>query len=171
MLKKYFLLAIVSIIGILATSAFSSVGFKPVPNNAVSIAETGFRTPPMSNFVPASLAAARVSSVPMYYFYVPSIAATGFRTAPISKLIPSVAAASISSVPMYYFYVPSIAATGFRTPPMSNLIPSIAVSGFRTPSMSNFVPSSIAAARVSSLPMYYFFVPSIAETGFHLSGR
>ena len=47
---------------------------------------TGFRTPPMSNFVP-SIAITGFRTPPMSS-YVPSIAITGFRTPPMSDYAP-----------------------------------------------------------------------------------
>jgi len=125
MLKKYILIGILVTLGTLASSAFSSVSFKPVPNYAVSIAVTDFGT------------------VPTYYYYIPSIAETGFRLTPVSSNISSIAVTGFRT-PAMSSYVASIAVTGFRTPAMSNYTASIAVADFGTVPMYYYYIPSIA---------------------------
>jgi hypothetical protein len=121
MLKKYILIGILVTIGTLASSAFASVSFKPVPNNAVSIAVTDSGTVPMYYYYIPSIAVTGFQT-PSMSSYVPSIAVTGFRTPPMSNYVASSDATGFGTVPTYYYYIPSIAVTGFQTPPETHKV-------------------------------------------------
>jgi hypothetical protein len=97
MLKKYSLIGIIAIIGVLMLSAFSSVNYKPVQNNAQSIA-----------------LADTLASPTYSYYFIPYMEMSFLRASPIIAH----ARASSPSIPKYYYFVPYMEMSFLGTPPM-----------------------------------------------------
>jgi hypothetical protein len=169
MLKKYTLIGVLVTLATLVGSAFTTVDYKPVANNAVSIAMASYSprhydqntratsvtssgNSQLDNFYSLSIAAI-VLQGPHYFQYGPGTSLNSFRTSAKEYFYSPSIAAIVSQGPHYYQYGPAITASGFG----ANL--RLYQQRYTSPSTG-----------FGTSPMDYFYSPTIAEIVFPSAG-